>query len=227
MSFIIRLFKYFGSGIVIGPVPFVPPTTFIDNTNLGCPIAYDLSDNTLKAGINGAWVSLGEGGGGGGGSLQWVEDSTVGPVAVASIENNMEVYAFVNAADDGSNLMTMIKVPSSYKPGAPIKMLLDFYSPDSTGNALMQTLATLIRQGTDPMSDTTNQHTSTNAAVTLSGGTVDIPQALSLDLTDSSGEINSVAVNPGDFIKVQLFRGTDTGLNDLKVPVFGAEVTIK
>lgn len=86
-------------------------------------------------------------------------------------------------------------------------------------------MATLIRTGTDAVTSTTNQRTSTNSAVTLGAGTVDIPQAVDCDLTDSSGDINSVAVSGGDLIEVELTRGTDTGTSDLSVPAWGAEVT--
>ncbi len=102
---------------------------------------------------------------------------------------------------------------------------MSFYSPDSSGDVLLQSVATLIRVGTDLISSTTNQRTSTNAAVTLSGGTVSIPQALSLDLSDASGQINGVAVSPGDLIIVQFVRGTDTATSDVNVPVYGTEVS--
>ena len=160
------------------------------------------------------------GGGGGGGSLQWVED---GQSAFPEIENNIQVYKF--AAGITQELYTLVRVPSSYSPGRPITLKLAFYSPANTGNALLRTLATLIRTGTDAVSSTTNQRTSTNSAVTLSAGSVDEPQAVDFDLTSSVGQINSVAVAAGDFIKVKLFRDTDTSTDDLRALVFGADLT--
>jgi hypothetical protein len=75
------------------------------------------------------------------------------------------------------------------------------------------------------MSSTTNQRTSTNAAVTVSAGTVNEPQALALDLSSSSGQINAVSIAAGDIILVKLTRGTDTATGDASVPVNCAEVT--
>jgi hypothetical protein len=159
--------------------------------------------------------------GGGGGSLQWVE-AALSPSPV--VANNIQVYNF--QAADTQYLYALVKVPQSYTAGSPISLLLNFYSFDTTGNVLMQSVATLIRPTVDLISSTTNQRTSTNAAVALSGSTTNKPQNLSLDLTSSTGQINSVSVAAGDLILVQLTRGTDTSLELVSVPVYGAEITL-
>lgn len=164
--------------------------------------------------------SVALGGSGGGGSLRWVEDANS---PTPSVANHIQLYAFQSGL--AQSLYALVKVPNGYAPGNPINLRIDFYSPDSSGSALMSSVATLIRQGTDAITSTTNQRTSTNAAVTLGAGTVNIPQSLALDLTDSTGKINSVAVSAGDYILVHLTRGIDTGTSDLQVPVYGAEVT--
>ncbi len=162
------------------------------------------------------------GGGGGGGSLAWVEDANA-PLAI--VENSDRVYVFEDAL--AQYLYALIRVPSSYVAGSPINLRVGFYSAITSGTALIEGLATLLRTGTDAMTATTNQRTTTNAAVTLSGGTASIPQAVVLDVTSSIGQINSVAVAAGDFIRVRLTRNTttDTAAGDVKVPVYGAEVT--
>lgn len=167
-----------------------------------------------------AWAASAAGGGGGG-SLEWVED---GITPTTLVENHCRVYQYEPGGSQ--TIFALIKVPSSYQAGNPIKMKMDFYSPDSSGTALMQTIATLIRKGVDAMSTGANTRTSTNTAVTLGAGTVNIPQEVVFDLTDTTGKINAVAVSPGDYVLVELTRGTDTGASALKVPVFGAEVTI-
>lgn len=172
---------------------------------------------TLVSGLP-AWVS--PSGGGGGGSLQWVEDADS---PLTAIENTIRIYQFQSGLTQP--LYCLVKVPNGYTAGGQIRMRLTFYSPDNSGNALLSTLATLIRTGTDAITSTTNQRTSTNSAVTLGAGTVNKPQAVTLDLTDSSGQINSVGVSAGDLIAVKLFRGSDTATSDVKVPVFGAEVS--
>lgn len=181
-------------------------------------LRYNSDSNSFEGYANSVWKGVG--GGGGGGSLLWVED-TDSPTPI--IEFNNRVYAFASGLSQ--KLYALIKVPNSYSAGTQIKMRMNFYSPDSSGTALVQTVATLIRSGTDAISSTANQRSSTNSAVTLGAGTVSIPQAVLFDLTDTSGNINSVAVSAGDYIKVQLTRATDTGASDLKVPVFGAEVS--
>lgn len=169
---------------------------------------------------NGAsWSGLGSGGGGGG-ALVWVEDS-LSPVP--DIASGMQVYRY--EAGLTQSLFTVIRVPASYSSGSPINLRLTFHSASTSGNALIQSVATLIRPGTDAISSTTNQRTSTNAAVTLSGATANIPQAVTLDLSSASGQINAVNVSAGDLIRVELRRGTDTATGDVVVPVYAAEVT--
>lgn len=159
------------------------------------------------------------GGGGGGGSLQWVEGLT-SPTPMLEYSNN--VYLFDSGLSQ--QLTAAIKVPNSYL-GTQIKMRALVYSSDTTGNLLFQTIATLIRTGTDVMTSTTNQRTSTNSALTLSGATVNIPQAVSFDLSSSSGQINAVNVSAGDLIVVTLKRGSDTSTVSARAIVFASEVS--
>jgi hypothetical protein len=173
-----------------------------------------IADSSQTAGIR--WGSSG----GGGGSLAWIE-SVDSPLS--NIENNVQVYVFGNALSQ--KLYALIKVPATYTAGNPIKLKTYVYSSGTADTVLMQTVSTLIRSGTDAMSSTTNQRTSTNAAITLTAGSVDEPQLLDFDLSSTTGQINAVAVSPNDLILVQLVRGTDTSTEDSKVPVYGAEVT--
>lgn len=165
-------------------------------------------------------ISIASTGGGGGGSLQWIEDVNA-PTPL--VENSQRVYSFENLLAQA--LYAAIRVPNGYTAGSPIKLRMVFYNAGSSGNVLMNSVATLIRTGTDAVSSTTNQRTSTNAAVTLGAGTVNKPQAVIMDLTDSGGLVNGVAVAAGDLLLVKLQRDTDTAATDTKVPVYGAEVT--
>ncbi|TXH44796.1 MAG: hypothetical protein E6Q97_32210 [Desulfurellales bacterium] len=159
--------------------------------------------------------------GGGGGSLFWVEGSSS---PVPSVEYDNQVYNYIQGG--GQDLYALVKVPSSYQAGSQVFLRGEFYSPDSSGTAFMLTQATLIRPGTDAMTTTANQRTSTNSAVTLSGGTVNIPQNVNFDLSSSIGEINGVALAAGHLIKIRLYRDTgDTSTSDVRVPVYGAECT--
>ncbi len=158
--------------------------------------------------------------GGGGGSLQWVEDANS---PVPTIQNLDQVYLYQSGL--GQSLYAMIRVPTSYAGGTQINLRMPWYSPDSSGNVLMQTIATLIRNATDTITSTTNQRTSTNSAVTLSAGTVNEPQGTIYDLTSSTGQINSVSVSAGDLIRVEFKRGTDTATSDVAALVYATEVT--
>lgn len=158
------------------------------------------------------------GGGGGGGSFQWVEDA-LSPVQ--DTENNLEVYKYGAALTQ--NIYTSIRVPNSYIAGRQINMRLTFYSPDSSGTVIMRTQATLIRTGTDAITSTTNQRTSTNTAVTLASA--NRLESAVLDLTSSTGTINSVAIAAGHLILVRLYRDTDTATSDVASLAKSVEVT--
>lgn len=165
-----------------------------------------------------AWIQAGAGGGGG--SLRWVEDANA---PIPTVENNQQTYFYT--AGDSQVLYALVRVPSTYSAGSQIKLKMPFYSPDASGTVLLQTISTLIKPAVTAINSTTNQRTSTNAAVTLGAGTVNIPQSVEFDLTSTIGEINAVAVAAGDLIKVELRRGTDTATSEARALTYGTEVT--
>lgn len=167
------------------------------------------------------WSPIGSGGGGG--SLQWVESDNAPTPSIDSVGNR--IFSFQSALSQV--LYTSVKVPQAYVSGSPIKLYLPFYSPDSSGNALLQTVSTLIRPATDAYNSTTNQRTSTNVTVSLGAGTVNKPQMVTFDLTDTTGKINGVSVSPGDTVLIALSRGSDTATSDLAAMVYTAELTIQ
>lgn len=170
------------------------------------------------------WTGLkfgASGGGGGSTYINWRELSDA-----PELYEDASASSYLFAAGLGQELYGTFRVPSSYVLGKPISLNILFWSADTTGTALLSSESTLIVPGTDAITSTTNQRTSTNSAVTLSGSTQNIPQTVTLDLTDTSGEINSVAVSPGDLINIRLFRGTDTSTTDLGFLFNDCEVTI-
>lgn len=192
------------------------------NPSAGYLKVYAKNDGNVYKKTSAGQESLLGGGGGGGGSLQWVE-AALAPVS--SLQSNFLCYEFEDANDH--YLYTAIRVPSGYTAGQQIKLRITAFAGGSSNTFLMQTLSTLIRTGTDAISSTTNQRTSTNTAITQSGATTNIPQSIVFDLSSSTGEINSVAVSGGDLILVRLTRdyANDTATDTVYVPVYGAEVT--
>lgn len=158
-----------------------------------------------KAYIDTGSTLVGIGGGGGGAAVNWIEQE-LAPVYV--IENELDVFSFEDALDQ--YLYAYVKVPASYTAGSQVKLLSQFYSSGTSGTILLQTRATLIRNGVDVVTSTTNQRTSTNSAVTLSAGTVNEPQFVEFDLSSTTGAINSVALAANDLIKIRLTRNTTT-----------------
>jgi hypothetical protein len=162
-------------------------------------------------GYNGT-VWGGMGGGGGGGGITWRGLGGTAPTEAEEYGELSWLFAQVLAQE----LYSTIVVPQTYSAGSPIKLYTTVYSPSSSNTQLMKAVATLIRPGTTAFDSTTNQRTTTNAAIT---NTV-AKQALThtLDVTDTSGQINSVAVAAGDIIKVKLYRdNSDTDTADLRV----------
>lgn len=161
------------------------------------------------------------GSGGGGGSLKWSEQDLA---PIKNQEFGLESYEF----EDGITqyIYTFIKVPDSYIAGSPINLLSNFYTSVTTGNVLIQALSTLIRAGTDAVDSITNQHASTNTAVTVNG-TANVATAITLDISDGSGLINAVAISPGDTIIIRVTRntGTDTAAGTAKFIADSSEVT--
>lgn len=168
---------------------------------------------------SGAWSQIG-GGGGGGGALRWIQGPN-SPTVELDLAYN-EAYKFQSGL--GQTIYTQVKVPKGYTAGSQVKLYTPFYSPDDSGTALITATSTLIRPGTTLYNAITNQYTSTNTAVTL-GATVNIPQMVTMDLTDSSGQINSVAIQADDIIGIALSRGVDTAASDLAVLPYGSEIT--
>lgn len=155
--------------------------------------------------------------GGGGGGFTWFNDD--GDAPTDQVKYNNKVWSFIDGG--GQNLYTTVKVPQGYIAGSQIKMYITHFHEASSATQLISSQSTLISPG-DAFDDTTNQRTSTNTA-TAGGNKVTIE--VELDLTSSTGQINSVAVAPGDLIKVKIYRGTDASTADIHFIESSTEVT--
>lgn len=148
--------------------------------------------------------------GNGGSAIQWTEPANS---PYLSTLNNMQAYSFGNGL--AQELYAEYKVPSSYLAGTQLSLKFSIYSADTSNNFLMQTVSTLLRNNSDLVTSTTNQRTSTNTAITASGANQNKIQVVSADLTDTTGNINAVAVSANDIIIIKLTRGTDTATGNV------------
>lgn len=154
-----------------------------------------------------SWAPIG--GGGGGAGFQWKAVS--GNAAVETELYNEQGYLF--SAGLAQELYCSLKVPQSYTAGTQIFMYVAGLSTSSSNTILLQSQSTLIANNSTAFDSTTNQRTSTNSALTNT--VAKMLRTFILDITDSSGQINSVAVAAGDVIKVRLYRGTDSDTADI------------
>jgi hypothetical protein len=182
-------------------------------TTVGRPAAgnfgrlyYDTTLNSMFYDNGTKWLPMG--GGAGGGSAVWEPVDGLAPTGV--VEFNEKAFAFEKAA--GQALTLAIRVPSGYVSGNPITLQGLFYCAGTTNNWKMTGTTTLIRKGTDAISSTTNQRTTTNGDV--ANGVTNLLQEVSFDVSSTTGTINSVAVSPGDLLIVQVTRVTPTGTED-------------
>lgn len=133
---------------------------------------------------------------------------------VEDVENAEKVWLFEQASAGTQKLVMFLKVPQSYVAGEQIKLWINLYSPSTSNTILLKSTAYLVRENTDAVSSTTNSHVSTNAALT--NASANRLREASLDVTNASGQVNSVAVSAGDLLRVELYRGTDTDTADIR-----------
>jgi hypothetical protein len=146
-------------------------------------------------------------GAGGGGSAVWRNDS-------GGTTEDFENGELVNLFEQGitQTLTLFVRVPSGYIAGRQIKSYLGAYSPSSSNDWKMQIVSTLVRAGTDAITSTTNQNTANSGDI--SNSVANQLRELTINLTDASGQVNSVAVSPGDLLKLELTRIAPVGTED-------------
>jgi len=127
-------------------------------------------------------------------------------------ENSQEIWFFEK--DKSQKAICWLKIPKSYIIGTQIKMLIVQYSPSSSGTQLLEAVTYLIRKNTDAITENTNYIASGNSA--LSNSIANQYREAELILSDASGKINSIVIKPGDLLRLELIRGTDTDAADIR-----------
>ncbi len=124
----------------------------------------------------------------------------------------------------GQKICLWLKVPQGYISGRQIFIYIGQYSPSTSNTQLLTATSYLIRKNTDAVTSTTNANTSTNTALTNS--VANQYREVALDITDNLGRINSIAVSPGDLIRVEIARGSDTDVDDIRMIPSSTEVKL-
>ncbi len=167
----------------------------------------------------GSIAPLGGGGGGGGGGAVW--NAPDGSAPLETDENGEKVWLFQSGLSQ--KLVMFLKVPQTYLSGRQIKLYAGHYSPSAANTILIKAQSYLIRKNNDAIDSTANGHTSTNTALTNT--VANQYREGIIDISDSDGKLNSVAVSPGDLIRVELSRDTDTDTADIRFIPSSTEFT--
>lgn len=182
-------------------------------------LIWDTSTNSLKVGTGSSWTTIGIAAASGGTAVNWFAASGA---PYEDEDNNQKIYKY--EAGLTQDLVMFYKVPKNYVAGTQIQLLIGVYSPSTSGTVQMDAVSTLIRKDTDSIDSTTLQHTKNGNSLTNT--TANQMRQVTIDITDSSGQIASTAVSGGDLIKVQLRRGTDTDTAEVAFVPNYTEVTL-
>ena len=134
--------------------------------------------------------------------LNWVKD-TNGPITEFIDGFLFESFDNVSAQE----IYAVVNVPNTYSVGSQITIKNGkFFCFAANPNSVQfQTVSTLINSSTT-LGIYPNTYTSTNPSTTLSAFPNLITSIGTIDLTNSSGQINAIAVQPGDKIRIKLYR---------------------
>ena len=182
--------------------------TAFGNPAAGYQFMYNKDGTYFAKDSSGTETPLGSGAGGGGGGLEWNGPDGFEPPDAE--ENGEFVYLFEEG--QSNKLVVWLKVPQGYLAGRQIQMYHSLYSPSAADDWKMQTLSTLVRKNFDAVTDVTNQLTTNTGDITNTIASQ--YRQVTTDITNASGEINSVVVQPGDLIKVELSRVAPAGTDD-------------
>jgi hypothetical protein len=167
----------------------------------------------------GSETPIGSGGGGGNLVISEIANSPV-----RSFLANMPVYSFGAGLDQ--SLYVTVNIPSSYVAGKPVKLKIKAFNEDTSGTILISALAVLVRAEVDDYDSTTNTHSSTNSAITMSAANDKEMQKITLDLSSATGTVNSEAIAAGDVLIVRIYRNTDTATGDVQYVMGSEELTL-
>lgn len=192
-------------------------------------VVYAIAENKsyqLQAGIaNGDWVEFGSGGSGGGGlgPVNYFEGPN-GNSPERGLLGSIETLSFARSLVVTQEIYCVLTVPLTYVTGTPMNLKVGVINISTSNTILLRAQATLVRP-TDDYDSVTNQRTTTNAAITMTGSTDKTVQTVTLDIASSTGQINAVNLVAGSKILVRIYRDTDTSDDSIHLVIGGEEVT--
>jgi len=136
-------------------------------------------------------------------------ESPGSPVASTDV-NGEKVFLFVKGA--AGKLVKYVKVPQGYNVGDALVMRLGFFSASSSNEWRMNIVSTLIQVNTDAITNTADQETPNSGDITNT--VANQYREVTFAISDSAGKVNNVAAAAGDFLKLELTRGTPAGTDD-------------
>lgn len=173
-------------------------------------IYWNTTENQAKVYNGTAWAGIGAGGGIGA-FLDFYAAPGGGPLEEED-GNGLKFFEFQDG--EAEILWGFLKVPETYLAGDQLFLAVNVESLEAGGNELkLQAQTYLVRSGTDSIASVANSNTNEQA---YSPGSV-VSQELVLELTNASGQINSVAVSPGDILKIALSKPADASTENLKL----------
>jgi hypothetical protein len=173
-------------------------TTYATTADAGQAV-YATDTETYYGIVDNELVPLG--GGSGGTSLKWIDGD------IAPLKETIDGFEFNSfGVLDSQEIYAVITVPSSYRPGKPIKIKNgNFFANVASGEVRFRAQVALINAST-VLGTYSNIHDSANVEVTVPGVANTIANIGDIDLTSAIGEINAVQVQAGNKLRVRLYR---------------------
>lgn len=192
---------------------FLPPRmTTTQRNNIVSPAEGSVIYNTTSQELNfyngTTWSAIGTGGGGGGGTtLRWYQPDSLAPNK-SVLTNGVELFTFANT--DDQVIYCKFTVPESYSAGSQVFLKKGkAFSSVNSGNFLFKATSYIFKANIDGTSTPTG-YSSTNTQQAIDATANEIVVISDIDITDATGQINSVAIAAGDTILIKLVRSAST-----------------
>lgn len=142
------------------------------------------------------------------GGATWQPEAGASPSE--DYEYTEKVWKFTQGLTE--NLLLWVKIPNNFISGRQIQLKFHAYSSSNANEWKFQCVSTLVRKNQDAITSTTNQETNNTGDIT---NTLSLQlREVTINLTTATGLVNSIQVQAGDLIKLQLSRIAPGGTED-------------